>query len=226
MTGIPNQVYRALTALPCAVSRAWPQQPQPLPALSFSMLDYRAGERGLDRVTIRLSIRAALPEEADALAEQAAAALLALGLSLDTARDEAEADGGAFLKNLNFSGQALEGALVSLSLQLLVQGAWLPLAGLRQVSFTPARQEYLDIRALSAETPLYAPGEASPAGLALSASALPADPGQQALSNAFHTQMALDWRLTGGAFTQTGRALVSALEANALGFAAQLMMTP
>ena len=67
MTGLMNAVYQRLLPLPLALHRAWPQAAQPLPGLSFSLLDYEAGEEGQGQVKIRLSLSAALPEEADAL---------------------------------------------------------------------------------------------------------------------------------------------------------------
>lgn len=224
MTGIMNQLYRALEALPAALSRAWPQQAQPLPAISFSLMDYQAGERGLDAVSIRVSARASLPEEADALAEQAAEALSPLGLMLASARDEAEADSGVFLKSLVFSGQASGGLLQRMSLFVKAGGAWLPLPGLRQAGFTPAEREYQDLRALSAAQPRLVPGEPRPASLRFSAAAAPESPAQQVITAAFQSGTALDWRLSGAGFTQEGRGLVTLLDATPLGFSAQLLI--
>ncbi|MGI6695572.1 MAG: hypothetical protein ACOX6O_04925 [Christensenellales bacterium] len=226
MTGIMHQVYQALTALPISLSRAWPQAAQPLPALSFSLLDYQEGERGLDTVKIRAAIRAALPEEADTLAEQAVAALAPLGLALDAARDEAEADSGVFLKSLAFSGQAAGGQLRRLSLSIKTGDSWMPLTGLRQAAFTPAERVYRDIRALSETGPRHVPGEIRQAALHLLAAAWPTDPGQQAMKAAFLSGTPLDWRLEGGSFTQEGRGLVMELDASALGFAARIQIIP
>mgnify|MGYP000897545694 CR=1 FL=1 len=224
MTSLLTAVYRALLPLPCALSRAWPHQAQPLPAISFSLADYKVGEGGPDSVTIRLSVRAALPEEADALADQAVAALVPLGLRLASARDEAEADTGVFLKGLAFSGLALEGGLLALGLEVKSGTAWVQAAGLHQAGFDPAERRFRDIRTLSETASRYIPDGETPAALRLRFRPGSGDPGQAAIRQAFDAGEALSWRLSGGACSSLGRGLVTECSDNALGLACRVMI--
>lgn len=219
-----HALYQALKGLPCALSRAWPQAAQPLPAISFSLLDFSAGEGGPDSASIRLSLRAALPEEADALADQAVAALAPLGLRLTSARDEAEKDTGVFLKNLVLAGLALGGSFAALGLEVKSGTAWVAAAGLDTASFIPAGRAYRDIRPLSSAVPQYISGEVSPAALRLAFSPRPGDPGQAAIRQAFEAGEAISWRLSGGAYAQTSIGLVSELTVSALGTACRIMI--
>ncbi|MDD4080956.1 MAG: hypothetical protein PHP02_06050 [Eubacteriales bacterium] len=225
MTGLMNAVYQALKGMPCAVSRAWPQAAQGLPAVTFSLLDCQGGSAGLARAQIRVSARAALPEEADALAVQAAGVLEPLGLRLSGAKDEAEADTGAFLKILVLEGMAWDGLPQKLRLSVMDSGAWVPVAGLQDASFTAGERTYRDVRPLSADMPIYAAGEPRPAALKVTAQPDPSDPGQRAISQAFQSGTKVNWRLEGGGYTQSGFGLVAALSGSALGFSAQIMIT-
>lgn len=223
MTGLMAAVYRALLPLPCALSRAWPQSAQPLPAVSFLLSDWQAGDAGPDRVHIRLSLRAALPEETDALSEQAAAALMPLGLRLLSARDEAEADTGVFLKTMAFEGLAMGGSFLAPALEVNSGAAWVQAAGLTSARFEPARRAFRDIRALSDAAARYFPGEESPPALRLGFLPVPGDAGQAAIRAAFAAGEVLEWRLQGGACARQERGLVTELEDSALGLACRIM---
>ena len=226
MTGLMHAVYLALKTLPCGVSRAWPQAAQGLPAAAFSLLDWQGGSQGPARAQVRVSLRAVLPEEADELAGHAANALEPLGLRLANAKDDAEADTGVFLKNLAFEGTLWDGLPGKLRFSLLDAGAWVPLEGLVSAAFTPGERPIRDTRPLSAEGPVYTPGEISPETLHLTAGANPLDPGQRLLSQAFQAGTPVSWRLMGGAVTQEGTGLIKTLSDNALAFAASLIITP
>lgn len=218
-------VYAALSPLPCALSRAWPQAAQGLPALTFSLADWQREGLGLTKAQLRLAARAALPEEADELAAQTAEALEPLGLCLISTRDEAEADTGVFLKSLVFEGHLWEGLPKKLEISVKMGEEWLEVAGLRQISFTPGERRYQDIRPLSAAQAQYAPGEKSPAVISVEAAPQPGDPGQGAVIQAFHTGLPLAWRIQGGAWPQTGNGRVTALLSGALGFSARILIT-
>ena len=223
MTGLMNAVYQRLLPLPLALHRAWPQAAQPLPGLSFSLLDYEAGEEGQGRVKIRLSLSAVLPEEADALGDEAARALLPLGLRLASARDEAEADTGVFLKTMVFEGLSLGGGFLALDFKLLADGAWLSAEGLLSARFDRAGRVYREIRDLDGGAARFAPGEERRQTLELRFMPLAYDPGQAVLRAAFLAGTAVDWLLEGGAYSQSGRGLVTELGDSALGFSARVM---
>ena len=225
MTGIMQAVYRALADLPCAVSRAWPQAPQPLPALSFSLAGLKRGQGGLDQADIRLAIRAVLPEEADELMEQAVAALAPLGLWLTAARDEAEADSGAFLKTLSLTGHAAEGALIRLAFSLQGEEGCLPLPGLLEVAQSPAARTIGDKRTLGMAGAHYLPGATKPGELRLVFKPASEDPGQQALRAAFLSGEGIRWRLSGGTCAREGAGLVSALGDSAFCLEARITLT-
>jgi len=218
-------VYAALLPLPCALSRAWPQAAQGLPALTFSLADWRREGLGLTKAQLRLAARAALPEEADELAAQAISALEPLGLRLSSARDEAEADTGVFLKTLLFEGQLWEGLPQKLELSVKAGEDWLQVGGLYQLSFSPGERRYQDIRPLSAAQAQYAPGEKNPAVISVEAAPRPEDPGQGAIAQAFLTGQPLVWRLQGGAWPQTQSGRVTSLLSSALGFSARILIT-
>ena len=68
-----RDLYTALSALPCAVTRGWPQALVPPPAIAITQLDDSLRKDGLRRTQVELTLRAATPEAADALAGVAAA---------------------------------------------------------------------------------------------------------------------------------------------------------
>ena len=72
-----REIYQALSALDCAVTRGWPQAMIPLPAIAFSGCEDSVGEDGSRRFQVELKARAASPEGADALAAGAAEAPVA-----------------------------------------------------------------------------------------------------------------------------------------------------
>ncbi len=224
MTGLMHAVYQALGALPCGISRAWPQAAQPLPALTFSLTDWQGGSDGTARAQLKVSLRTALPEEADDLAHQAMAALDALGLRLAAARDEAEADSGAFLKNLVFEGTLQDGLPQHLAFSVMDSDAWVAVAGLVETAFTPGERAYRDIGPLSREKPVYAAGGITPAALKVTVLADALDPGQQAISRAFRAGTPIAWRLEGGAYVRLGEGLVTALSDQAPEFMAKMMI--
>ena len=110
-----REIYQALSALDCAVTRGWPQAMIPLPAIAFSGCEDSAGEDGSRRFQVELKARAASPEGADALAAGADGILVSLGLRRTSMKDGAEKDSDAFLKTLRYelregpgTGEALE----------------------------------------------------------------------------------------------------------------------
>ena len=97
-----REIYQALSALDCAVTRGWPQAMIPLPAIAFSGCEDSIGEDGSRRFQVELKARAASPEGADALAAGADGILTSLGLRRTGMKDGAEKDSDAFLKTLRY----------------------------------------------------------------------------------------------------------------------------
>ena len=110
-----REIYQALSALDCAVTRGWPQAMIPLPAIAFSGCEDSVGEDGSRRFQVELKARAASPEGADALAAGADGILSSLGLRRTSMKDGAERDSDTFVKSLRYemrespgTGEALE----------------------------------------------------------------------------------------------------------------------
>lgn len=97
-----RDIYTALVALPCAVTRGWPQALVPPPAIAITQLDDSLREDGLRRTQVELTLRAATPEAADALAGQVEQAIGPLGLRRSLCRDGAQKDRDAFVKTLRY----------------------------------------------------------------------------------------------------------------------------
>ena len=97
-----RDLYTALSALPCAVTRGWPQALVPPPAIAITQLDDSLREDGLQRTQVELTLRAATPEAADALAGQVDQAIGPLGLRRSLCRDGAEKDRDTFVKTLRY----------------------------------------------------------------------------------------------------------------------------
>jgi len=97
-----RDLYTALSALPCAVTRGWPQALVPPPAIAITQLDDSLREDGLRRTQVELTLRAATPEAADALAGQVDQAIGPLGLRRSLCRDGAEMDRDTFVKTLRY----------------------------------------------------------------------------------------------------------------------------
>ena len=97
-----RDIYQALSALDCAVTRGWPQAMIPLPAIAFSGCEDSVGEDGSRRFQVELKARAASPEGADALAAGADGILTSLGLRRTLMKDGAEKDSDTFLKTLRY----------------------------------------------------------------------------------------------------------------------------
>ena len=97
-----RDLYTALSALPCAVTRGWPQALVPPPAIAITQLDDSLREDGLRRTQVELTLRAATPEAADALAGQVDQAIGPLGLRRSLCRDGAEKDRDTFVKTLRY----------------------------------------------------------------------------------------------------------------------------
>lgn len=95
-------VYQALDALDCAVTRGWPQALIPLPAIAISGCTDSLDEEGERRFAVDLCLRAASPEWADALAAQAQAALMPLGLLRTQSKDGADKTSDSFTKTLRY----------------------------------------------------------------------------------------------------------------------------
>ena len=98
-----RQIYQALRALDCAVTRGWPQALVPLPSISFSGCEDSIGEDGSRRFTVELTARAASPEGADELAEGANGIMQGLGLRRSYMKDGAEKDRDTFTKLLRYT---------------------------------------------------------------------------------------------------------------------------
>ena len=97
-----REIYQALSALDCAVTRGWPQAMIPLPAIAFSGCEDSIGEDGSRRFQVELKARAASPEGADALAAGADGILTSLGLRRTSMKDGAEKDSDTFTNTLRY----------------------------------------------------------------------------------------------------------------------------
>ncbi len=97
-----GDVYQALRTLDCALTRGWPQAKVPLPAIAFCGCEDSLGEDGTRRFGVELTVRAASPEGADALAGEAQAALAGLGLRRSYMKDGAEKDRDTYIKLLRY----------------------------------------------------------------------------------------------------------------------------
>lgn len=97
-----REIYRALRALDCAVTRGWPQALVPLPSISFSGCEDSELPDGSRKFIAELTARAASPEGADALAQQAGEIMAGLGLRRTRMKDGAEKDSDTFTKLLRY----------------------------------------------------------------------------------------------------------------------------
>jgi hypothetical protein len=100
MTELLRQVYAALLPLPVQMTRAWPQMVVPLPSIALSEADNSQRADGGTVAAVQIDLRAAAPEEADALARQVNQALMPLGLRRTRCQDAFERDSGTCLKRL------------------------------------------------------------------------------------------------------------------------------
>lgn len=97
-----REIYQALSALDCAVTRGWPQAMIPLPAIAFSGCEDSLTPDGGRLFQVELKARAASPEGADALAAGADGILTSLGLRRTGMKDGAEKDSDTFTKTLRY----------------------------------------------------------------------------------------------------------------------------
>jgi len=102
MNALIRQVYEALLPLNIAVTRGFPQAIVPLPSITIEEKDNRLEREGEQVQALQLSIRAASPEQADALAVQADAILAGLLLRRVSCKDSAEKDSGTYLKVMGY----------------------------------------------------------------------------------------------------------------------------
>ena len=137
-----REIYQALSALDCAVTRGWPQAMIPLPAIAFSGCEDSVGADGSRRFQVELKARAASPEGADALAAGADGILVSLGLRRTSMKDGAEKDSDAFTKTLRY--EMREGPGTGETLELSAGGqAYMAIPILRR-----AKRAMLDLRTL------------------------------------------------------------------------------
>ena len=156
-----REIYQALSALDCAVTRGWPQAMIPLPAIAFSGCEDSIGEDGSRRFQVELKARAASPEGADALAAGADGILVSLGLRRTSMKDGAEKDSDAFTKTLRY--EMREGPGIGETLELTAGGqAFMAIPTLRR-----AKRAMLDLRTLADDHARPHPGPAEAERLSL-----------------------------------------------------------
>lgn len=117
-----RDIYTALVALPCAVTRGWPQALVPMPAIALTQLDDSQRENGGRTLQVELTLRAGTPEAADSLALAAQAALAPLGLRRTLGRDGAQKDQDAFVKTLRYEAEEPGPQEVPRAVALVISG--------------------------------------------------------------------------------------------------------
>lgn len=187
------RVYQALAALPCAVTRAWPQTLVPLPSIAFCVASARTVKPGVTQCGLRLEVRANTPEAADTLAASARGYMEALGFSLDDWRDGEATQSGCYTVTLLMGGCVDPDGLPAPAAQVLVTGSGpaVPVGGITHVE--PHLQERLmdDVTQAADSVRRYVPHPVSLGLVAFTAHRLPADPGQTLLRTAFDLGTAL-----------------------------------
>lgn len=102
MNQLMMSAAQALRPLPAQVVRGWPQALVALPSATLALLEDRLTPQGVRQTALGVTVRAATPEEADHLAQQADGLLSSLGWRRAGARDGAERDGSCFHKGLRY----------------------------------------------------------------------------------------------------------------------------
>lgn len=171
-----REIYQALSALDCAVTRGWPQAMIPLPSIAFSGCEDSLSPDGSRRFAVELKARAASPEGADALAADADGILTTLGLRRTLMKDGAEKDSDAFTKMMRY--ELLENPAIGEPVELSAGGQVYP-AGIGK---RRAKRAMIDLRMLAdaRARPHPGPAEAERLSLVLKSDAL------EAVSAAFY----------------------------------------
>lgn len=179
MNALLLRVYQALQPLPCAVTRAWPQTRVPLPQAAFHVVSAAPCARGT-RCELGLEARALTPEQADALAAQALAALAAIGFALADWRDGQVQDAACFTVTLRLYGAfAPDGAPAPAPQVTLGEGV--PLGGLTALEPLTRGRAFADVTQAGDSVLRFAPQPVDPGAVVVHARLLPQDPGQALL---------------------------------------------
>ncbi|MHC1787050.1 MAG: hypothetical protein AB9880_08330 [Christensenellales bacterium] len=149
MNGLLQQAYAALLPLPAALTRGWPQAIVPLPSITLEGKDDRLEKDGERVQSLQVSLRAALPEEADQLAALVEGALQALDLRRTGCRDGAEKDSGAFLKLMGYELRSPAVEELPQAAGLLVSGQYFD----ARILLWEREMAVLDLRSLADAAP-------------------------------------------------------------------------
>ncbi len=186
MTALLQRVYAALSTLPCAVTRLWPQALVPLPSVAFGIAS-AAGESSGTRCTLRAEVRAQAPEAADTLAASALERLTALGFALNNWRDGEAADSGCFTVTLDLGGLfSPDGLPVPPAQVQVAQGlSAAPVGGILRAEPLVMQRDMADITQAADPVRRFAPEARDPGRVHMRARTMLQDAGQNLLRAAF-----------------------------------------